>query len=142
MDQADREHSGAGILNHGPRILSDGEDASRDTRKAPVMCREWSADSFAGAVLNAGGTAEHDSIQSVFENDGNEFFTHSRIVSRPGICNSIPGRDFCVQETKQRESLEPESTNVSACRSSVPGTASFQVCSLERRVGRGIFDRN
>ena len=61
---------------------------------APVMCREWSADSFAGAVLNAGGTAEHDSIQSVFENDGNEFFTHSRIVSRPGICNSIPGRFF------------------------------------------------
>lgn len=80
-----------------------------------------------GTGLNAGGTAEH---------------VHIRMMSRPGICNSIPGRDFCVQETKQRESLEPESTNVSACRSSVPGTASFQVCSLERRVGRGIFDRN
>ena len=31
------------------------------------------------AGLNAGGTAEHNKY----------------IVSRPGICNRIPGRDFC-----------------------------------------------
>lgn len=47
-----------------------------------------------GTGLNAGGTAEH---------------VHIRMMSRPGICNSIPGRFFYYSESISAREPDPES---------------------------------
>ncbi|NBH73462.1 hypothetical protein D3Z51_15890 [Clostridiaceae bacterium] len=59
MDQADREHSGAGILNHrearaaGKGICPGaGRNQSRDTRMASVICQEWSGGLCSGLLTS------------------------------------------------------------------------------------------
>ena len=80
---AHREHSGAGISKDIDRqaVWAAGH-VRRDIRKTHVTClKRVEPLSFKGegkAGLNAGGTAEHNKI----------------IMSRPGICNSIPRWDF------------------------------------------------
>lgn len=69
----------------------------RDIRQAHVTClKRVEPLSFKGerkSGLNAGGTAEHNKI----------------IVSRPGICNSIPRRDFLCYISEIHQRVFPDS---------------------------------
>ena len=77
---------------------------------APVMCQEWRTDFL----------QEPFSMRVVPRS-----MIRSRIMSRPGICNSIPGRAFLFHRKKN---LEPESQSAKRI---------FR----ERREDYGIFDR-
>ena len=61
---------------------------------APVMCREWSAGSLQGPA----------SMRVVPRS-----MIRSRRMSRPGICNSIPGRFFYYSESISAREPDPES---------------------------------
>ena len=59
LDQADREHSGAGILNQGKARCGRQRPSaqvrhpsSRDTRMASVICQEWSAGLCNGPLIS------------------------------------------------------------------------------------------
>lgn len=92
LDQAIREHSGAGILNPGRpaqflvmyrimQLCSTGfSPDSRGTRMTPLDVESGGPVFCRGRFLNAGGTAEHDQLH--VQNTARQFLTECDVPSR------------------------------------------------------------